>query len=525
MKRIFFLLWLCGLFSLMGTSCQDKIHYLSFNLPEQQNNSFHGIYADDQAGTEGLYNPERGFHLSIAFYVTEPHYQNAQNMTAFLENEFHTHAADSVSLIHTYFYLTNLVGKDLANNHFDLMNLCLQKFRAYGKKAILRFAYEADFMGRAPVGPTEEDILRHAKQLKPFLEKNKDVIQTVQAGMIGAWGEWHSSVNGLEKSPQIQRNILEAVCDMTPKERYVLVRTPTYKNLLDRNSEEYKRVSFHDDFIVIKPHSWDAGMSEGTPSYKQIVEESPYLPVNGELPLGFWSLNQDPDDPEGGWIIDGIQTARRLFMQHFTSLSVTHNYKEGNTQDKYSMMYWKESPITEEFLQENKMPVSDGYFQKKDGSKVERNVFDYIRDHLGYRIELQDMQITADGTNSIEVSLINRGFSTLFNEHPVYFVLIDSSGNVVHQTLTAANVHDWQPYNPKDPTRTPLVHRIKASLKLPSTLPKGDFKLGLWIPDGSENLQYKYRFAIRCANSDVTWWVSSDKKYGVNILSDKLSLH
>jgi len=27
--------------------------------------------------------------------------------------------------------------------------------------------------------------------LKPFLEKNRDLILVVQAGMIGAWGEWH----------------------------------------------------------------------------------------------------------------------------------------------------------------------------------------------------------------------------------------------------------------------------------------------------------------------------------------------
>ena len=51
-------------------------------------------------------------------------------------------------------------------------------------------------------------------------------------------------------------------------------------------------------------------------------------------------------------------------------------------------------------------------------------VFDYIRDHLGYRIELQEMTapavLLAGQANPVEISLINRGFSTLFNEHPVY---------------------------------------------------------------------------------------------------------
>ena len=47
-----------------------------------------------------------------------------------------------------------------------------------------------------------------------------------------------------------------------------------------------------------------------------------------------------------------------------------------------------------------------------------------------------------DRANPVEISLINRGFSTLFNEHPVYLVLIDESGKVCHVALTDANVND-----------------------------------------------------------------------------------
>lgn len=269
-------------------------------------------------------------------------------------------------------------------------------------------------------------------------------------------------------------------------------------------------------------------MSEGTPAYEQIVRESPCLPVDGELPWGTWSMNEDPDNPEAGWIIDGLQTARRLFLQHFTSLSAIHNYKEKNTKDKYSMMYWKETPVSAEFLRENKMPVSDGYFTRKDGSVAERNVFDYIRDHLGYRIELQEMTapavLLAGQANPVEISLINRGFSTLFNEHPVYLVLIDESGKVCHVALTDTNVNDWQPYEPGDSTCTPLLHTIATDLQIPAGLAKGTYRLGLWIPDGSDRLQYDNRFAIRCANGDTQWWVSPDGKYGVNILMNKISI-
>lgn len=492
-----------------------------------QHRTFNGIYFDDPTGSEGLYNPERGFRLEVALDVVDKNYvwapEKYPDITSYLEEQAGQYASDSVSLVQTYFYLTGAVGKDLTTDDFQSMDIFFDKLRELDKKAVLRFAYETQFMGRAATGPTLEDIIRHTDQLKPFLEKNKDVIQVVQAGIIGAWGEWHSSFHGLERSDETKRTILQHICRMTPEGRSIQIRVPDYKNLLDTASADYKRVSFHDDFIVIKQHQWDGGMSEGTPAYAQIVRESPFLPVDGELPWGTWSMNEDPDNPEAGWIIDGLQTARRLFLQHYTSLSAIHNYKEKNTTDKYSMMYWKETPITESFLAENKMPVSKGYFSKKDGSVVERTVFDYIRDHLGYRLELQEMTapevLSSNGTNPVEISLINRGFSTLFNEHPVYLVLVDEKGTVCYSVLTNADVKDWQPYQPEDTSCTPLVHKITADMQIPADLSKGTYRLGLWIPDGSARLKENNRFAVRCANSDTQWWISPDGKYGINILT------
>lgn len=489
---------------------------------------YRGIYADDPSGMEGLYNPERGFRLEIALdvanknYVWEP--EKYPDITSYLEEQSEMYASDSVSLVQTYFYLNGMTGKELTEDNFRVMDIFFNKLRVLGKKAVLRFAYETDFMGRVKTGPTLEDIICHTEQLKPFLDKNKDVIQVVQAGMIGAWGEWHSSYHGLEQSEETKRVILEKILWMTPANRMVQVRVPLYKNLLKSDEKAYNRISFHDDFIIVDPHVWDGDMHEGTELFNQIVQESPYLPVDGELPWGNWSVNKGPDNPEPGWLIDGMKTARQLFMQHYTSLSAIHNYKEKATTDKYSMMYWKETPVNIDFLKENKMPVSDAYFLNKDGSKAERNVFDYIRDHLGYRIELQEMtapsNLSFSGSNVVEISLINRGFSTLFNEHPVYLVLIDEADNVCYADLTNTNVYTWQPYQPGDDQCVPLIHKIKSELKIPANLNKGTYRLGLWIPDGSDRLKYDNRFAIRCANGNVDWWISKDRKYGINILAE-----
>ena len=107
--------------------------------------------------------------------------------------------------------------------------------------------------------------------------------------------------------------------------------------------------------------------------------------------------------------------------------------------------------------------------------------------------------LLAGQVNPVEISLINRGFSTLFNEHPVYLVLIDESGKVCHVVLTDANVNDWQPYEPGDSTCTPLLHTISADLQIPAGLAKGTYRLGLWIPDGSARLTIVLRSVVQTA--------------------------
>ena len=149
-------------------------------------------------------------------------------------------------------------------------------------------------------------------------------------------------------------------------------------------------------------------------------------------------------------------------------------------------------------------------------------MFDYIRDHLGYRIELQSLQLPeklqSGKENRLKLGLVNRGFATVFGEHPVYFVLIDDKGKVT-EFLTEANPLDWQPFQPGDAAYTPLVHSVNQSIQLQGPMPAGEYRLGLWIPDGSERLKYNPRYALRCANGNTTWWVSEDGKYGVNVLT------
>ena len=106
--------------------------------------------------------------------------------------------------------------------------------------------------------------------------------------------------------------------------------------------------------------------------------------VDGELPWGFWSAGCDPDSPSAGWIIDGMGAARRFFLQHYTSLSVIHNYKEQHSNrmfdeanaPEYSMIVWKKKYDKCRLLKKiSHAGIRPLFSKKKDGTLVSRSIF------------------------------------------------------------------------------------------------------------------------------------------------------
>lgn len=69
LRNRFLYIFSACMFLYVEAACQSGI----------QHHTFRGIYADDPAGTEGLYNPERGFRLEVALDVTDKNYVWAPN--------------------------------------------------------------------------------------------------------------------------------------------------------------------------------------------------------------------------------------------------------------------------------------------------------------------------------------------------------------------------------------------------------------------------------------------------------------
>ena len=72
-------------------------------------------------------------------------------------------------------------------------------------------------------------ILAHIQQLRPLIWAHGDVIALMQAGFIGAWGEWHGSTSGNDNDAT-RAEILNALLDTLSPSRAVEVRTPMFKD-------------------------------------------------------------------------------------------------------------------------------------------------------------------------------------------------------------------------------------------------------------------------------------------------------
>ena len=433
-----------------------------------------------------------------------------------------------LTLVQTYCYLDEFVDGPIPDDKLALLQRSLDRLRKRGLKALLRFAYEKDMKRQR--GPTVGRILGHIDQLAPVIAGNSDVIYVLQAGFIGAWGEWHSSARGIENDHGVMAAVISKILDVLPPDRMTQVRVPKYKRwslgiegvrdyepltAATAHSRSYAaRIGYHNDgFLATRDDggTWPEPPfygSPGNPEFDAMTVESPYVPVDGEL---FWS------DQEGH--IDGLTAAARMCLQHYSSFSLEHSYS-GREGKPYSIDKWMLTPITAEQAKGAGLPVSDAYFED-GGREVARTQFDYITDHLGYRIELQQAsmpQTIARGQAAdVTIELVNRGFSAFDNPRAVVFVLIRDDHVVLENPLPSADPRAWQPTG-IGPDAEPLTHRIHARITIPADVAPGWYQIGLWLPDAASRLRSDPRYAVRVANDGVPWWTDSAGRYGINVL-------
>lgn len=398
------------------------------------------------ASDEPILNPERGFFTP---------YELPGNAG------FSPVRITGNTLVHLNIRLDEYRESDLPQSVLDGLDVNFNDIREAGLKAILRVAYNQGPYPDSEPDASKDQILRHIEQLAPLFQKHGDVIAWVEAGFIGAWGEWHTSTNGLDNIND-KRDILNALLAAIPG-RYVQVRYPA--NIIELYPEPQQAaqafVAHHNDCFLSSATDVGTYERDGENTIERdqayLAELTSFTPMSGESCAPF------PPRSECNSAI------REMELLHFSALNEAYH--------KGILRSWEAGGCMDEVV-----------------------------NHLGYRLSLTradfNEQVRPGGVLNLKVELENTGFSAPVNPRPI-FVVLQQDKSIFLTTL-----------NPLDPCSfQPGASSFTAQLRLPSNMAEGAYNLALWLPDSAESLQSNPLYAIRFANEN-TW----DETTGYNLL-------
>ena len=440
-----------------------------------------------QADDSVLANPARGF-----YHAAETHYRDANGAgwVPLKETTLRSWRAQGITQVFREIYLEHFGG---ANGAWDLSPDLLSKINAdfatarrAGVEVILRFAYALPPDGvwppPTPYGDAPVDrTLHHIAQLEPVLRHNADVIETVQEGFIGLWGEgYYSDYFSDPNDPSVvtdanwadRAKVLHALLNVLPKSITVQVRTMYMKQRIlgvptgtagaltpqqAFSGSDLSRVGHHNDCFLASDDDFGTFLSDPLSLDEDyLAADSRYVPVGGET----CAVNP----PKSLW-----PSAESLMTRfHYSFLNTEYN-----------------------------RDVLDSWGTAGETEAAKR---------LGYRFTLTGgtfaTQAVEGGRLQLDLKVRNDGFTTPFQERPAQLVLTDGD-------------HTYRLAIPTDPRRwtAGATTDVRANLLLPGFVRPGHYQLALALPDAAKSLADRADYAIRTANVG-TW----DADHGWNDL-------
>lgn len=427
--------------------------------------SFHTYTFNYTSTTLLLSNPERGFYEYSEAHSYNYAPLNLDTLRCYRENE-------GTTLIHRMFYLEDFVDSPISGAYTTAMQTDFDTVRQAGLKTIVRFAYTA--RTESPIGDaTKEWIITHTKQLSPVLRANSDVIATMQAGFIGAWGEWWYSDHFTPDGDWDDRcEVLSATLRMLPITRMVQLRTPRYKMAcfntnspvppsMAHTGTDLARTGHHNDCFVSSASDYGT-YTDTLTEYPYLTSDTKYVVMGGETCDPSYAIDPAPER------LECLTATMELEQFHWSYLNI----------DWYepTLRKWRDSGC---FLE--------------------------IGQRLGYRLELLDVdsseQITAGQSLTLSLHINNEGYAASYTPRTVELVLRRTDG------LT----HAFELYNPDpsdtiDPLKDPRfwlaggTYSPSYTSTIPLTLPAGSYELFLNLPD--PELPHRPEYAMRLAGCE-----------------------
>ena len=427
---------------------------------------------------ETIANPGAGY-TTTDWYTCAPgntpiHDKNGNVVLMFIDiGKFSSGANGTTNEDGTYVEGTDY---DLDEQFFQNVRASFENCRKNGSTIAVRFRYDANGKDN-PEPATFDQVLRHIQQIKEngLLEDYKDILMFVETGFVGKWGEQHG---GKYTSLDYKVQLVNAMLDCVPKEVPITVRTPNiFEKWAGITTEEMAT-------YVAEPDSDAARIGLYNDGY--MGSDSDLGTYSNRAAQTAWMEKQMEHTYYGGGFFGdldlGVTCDTYLPENAIPEMYRTHlSYINANIYQLY-----KDYTFGKEYDVEN--GDHSAYYGQ--------TVFQFIRDHLGYRFVIRDSklskQVTAGDTLQCQLSIENTGFANPIRKMKAE-VLLEKDGDYI-QTTVDIDPTTWLSCTTTD---------IPLTIQLPGDLEAGNWNVYLRLSIGNQDIPDSTLRTVHFANADV----------------------
>lgn len=425
------------------------------NMPPTVTPGQHIQNLNYQESTDKMNNPDQGFYRPIYVCVKEDGVTYNKNIINNSTQLYHLRIDISA------FSQANNQSEDIRLTEAALSGIdeLLSFLYDNNKSAIARFVYDPGLNGASNKEPARDMIVQHITQLSAILDNYHDTITAIEVGLIGPWGEMHTSTMA---NKEVINTLIDTYLGSTTQ-LPVLVRTPkmiydylgitvneidTYT--IEASSKAYRLGLYNDGYL---------GSSTDLGTYTNREKEVPWLAYQtGHLPYGGEVVVPDST-------MHNIENCLEEMNQlHLSYLNIEWN--------NVVIEKWKNSFYTEAV--------------GKNSLYYGKTAFEYIENHMGYRFVLQNATLEYDDERTyvnIDLSLKNVGFGNLNKAMKMSVLFQDETGEVT--SIDAGSFHGEE----------------KISFWTPVNLKQGNYQVYLKLDKGND--KYAVQFANDLWNEEL----------------------
>lgn len=393
-------------------------------------------------------------------------------------------------------------------------------------------------------GHTDKNWIEyHIWQLKPIFNEFEDIIMCVKTGMLGPWGEQHSSPEA--QSVDAYKKLLDAYLDAVPASRALLTHaggflawynetygtTYTFTNIdampIPPKGSSEARFGFFNDSHAAGSWTDNGSLSEGNPMINSKYGSSAY----DRYKVITWINKQNQIFQGEGGIGDNVfgnMPGAILEAQHLRVAAL--NMRHGNY-SRWNNFIYNEANVTKPVqFSANEEEIRGGTYTGPTKTAIFDPVYDgrtgleYFRDRMGYRLVLREAKasewVKQNGALRFEGKIQNVGFGNVVNRKNVSVILKSKANSNSYTVLTDLDARDWLTDEGGNgrPDNTAAWRDLNFSVKMSAfgRVPVGDYDIYLKINDPKE--QSENRRCIRFANKGDCW----NAYLGANLLGSTI---